>query len=92
MAHQYSIEQAQTQLAKIMSEVEQGQTIELVRSGQRIAVLLSSQDYERLTASKPSFWKALEAFRQDFNIDQEGVNDDFWEDVRDPSPGREVSL
>ena len=92
MAHQYSIEQAQTQLAKIMSEVEQGETIEFVRSGQRIAVLLPSQDYERLTASKPSFWEALEAFRRDFNIDQEGGNEDFWEDVRDHSPGREVSL
>jgi hypothetical protein len=45
-----------------------------------------------LTASTPSFWEALEAFRRDFNIDQEGGNEDFWEDVRDHSPGREVSL
>lgn len=92
MAYQYSIEQAQTQLATIMSEVEKGQTIEILRAGQRVAVLVPSQDYERLTASKPSFWEALEAFRRDFNIDEEGTDDDFWEDLRDRSPGREVNL
>lgn len=92
MASQYSIEQAQTRLAEIMAEVEQGHPVELLRSGQRFAVLVSSQDYDRLTASKPSFWNAIETFRRDFNLDQEGVDDEFWQDFRDPSPGREVDL
>lgn len=92
MASQYSIEQAQTQLAEIMAEVEKGHTVEFLRGGQRFAVLVSSQDYERLIASKPSFWHAIETFRHDFNLDEEGVDDDFWETLRDPSPGREVNL
>ena len=92
MTHQYSVEQAQTQLDKIMADVEQGNTVEILRAGQRVAVLVSSQAYDRLAASKPGFWNAIETFRQDFNIDEEGVDDDFWEGLRDSSPGREVSL
>lgn len=92
MTHQYSVEQAQSQLDQIMAEVEQGNTVEILRAGQRVAVLLSSQNYEQLTAPNPSFWQAVEAFRRDFNIEEEGVEADFWEGLRDTSPGREVNL
>lgn len=92
MTRQYSIEQAQAQMTTILSEVEKGQTVEILRAGQRIAVVMPNQDYERLSTPRPSFWEALEVFRRDFNMDEEGVDDDFWEDVRDRSPGREVNL
>jgi prevent-host-death family protein len=92
MTRQYSIEQVQAELAAILSEVEKGQTVEILRSGQRVAIVMPNQDYERLSTSRPSFWEALKAFRRDFNIDEEGVDDNFWEDVRDRSPGREVNL
>lgn len=46
----------------------------------------------RKVDSRPSSWSAIETFRHDFNLDEEGVDDEFWEDLRDPSPGREVNL
>ncbi len=92
MTHQYSVEQARNQLDQIMAEVEQGNSVEILRAGQRIAVLVSSKDYDLLTQAKPDFWDAIVAFRRDFKMDEEGVDDDFWEGLRDPSPGREVNL
>lgn len=92
MPSQYSIEQAQTQLSDIMAEVEQGTLVEILKSGRRVAVLVSSQDYERLTISKPDFWDALTAFRREFNIEAEGIEADVFEGLRDLSPGREVDL
>lgn len=92
MSDQYSIEQAHTHLDEIMTKVEQGHLVEILKAGKRIAVLISSQDYDLLTASKNSFWAAVETFRHDFNLDEEGVDDEFWEGVRDRSPGREINL
>lgn len=92
MPNQYTVEEAQTRLREIMTEVEQGNSIEILNAGKRIAVLVSSQNYDRLTGSQNSFWEAITTFRRDFNVDEEGVDDEFWEDLRDQSPGREVDL
>ncbi|MGF1523333.1 MAG: type II toxin-antitoxin system Phd/YefM family antitoxin [Leptolyngbyaceae cyanobacterium] len=92
MSTQYTIEQAQTHLDEIMTEVEQGNSVEILKAVKRVAVLVSSQDYDLLTAVKPSFWAAIETFRRDFKVDEEGVADEFWEGLRDQSPGREVNF
>jgi prevent-host-death family protein len=92
MAHQYSVDQAQAQFIQLLNEVEQGNPVELIQSGKRVAVVISGEEYDRLNSKKPDFWQAIEAFRRDFNIDEEGVDDAIWEGLRDPSPGREVNL
>ena len=92
MPSQYSIEQAQSQLSDIMAEVEQGNSVEILRAGERVAVLVSSQNYERLTAAKPDFWDALVAFRSSFNIEEDGLEPNEFDGLRDPSSGREVDL
>lgn len=93
MTHQYSIDQAQTHLEQILNEVEQGGSIELTRSGKRVAVLISTQEYDQLRSGKTSFWEALQKFRQ--QIELEGIDlepEKIFEDIRDKSPGREVNL
>lgn len=93
MTHQYSIDQAQSHLDEIINTVESGPPVELVREGQRIAVLISSEEYDRLTSSqKPDFWQALNTFRQQFSIEALNFDTEVFEDLRDNSPGREVIL
>ena len=92
MLHQYAIEQGPTQINEILAEVQQGNPIEIVRDGQRVAVLVPGQDYDVLTDAKPDFWTAIEAYRQTFNIAETGVDDQHWPNLRDPSPGRDIDL
>ena len=93
MTHQYSIDQAQSQFEAILSGVESGTPVELLRAGQPIAVVISSEEYARLTSGQPpNFWQALQIFRQDFNLEQAGFDVSTFENLRDTSPGREVIL
>ncbi|MUG94601.1 type II toxin-antitoxin system prevent-host-death family antitoxin [Scytonema sp. UIC 10036] len=93
MSQQYSIEQISTNLARIVQEVEQGELVQIIRQGQQVAVILSVGEYERLLSEKPNFWESLQQFRQE--MIEEGIEinpDEVWKDVRDRSPGREVTL
>ena len=92
MTHQYSIDQAKTNLDAMIQEVEQGTPVEIVRAGTRVAVLISGEDYDRLMAIKPDFWEALQSFRATLNLEEEGLDSDDLAGIRDSSPGREVNL
>ncbi|MCL1464016.1 hypothetical protein [Argonema galeatum] len=41
---------------------------------------------------KSQFWERLEEFRQENNVEELGIEADFFEGLRDKSPGREVIL
>jgi cellobiose PTS system EIIB component len=92
MAHQYSIDQAQNHLDQILNEVEQGRSIELTRSGKRVAVLISTEEYDQLRSGKTSFWEALQRFRQQLELENIDIEPEIFEGIRDKSPGREVIL
>jgi len=92
MTYQYSVEQAQTHLEQILTEIEQGGSVELTRSGRRIAVLISTEEYDQLRSEKTSFWKALQGFRQQLELETIDIEPEIFEGIRDKSPGREVIL
>jgi cellobiose PTS system EIIB component len=92
MTHQYSIDQAQTHLEQILNEVEQGSSVELTRSGKRIAVLISTEEYDQLRSNKTGFWEALQEFRQQLELEAIDIEPEIFEGIRDKSPGREVIL
>lgn len=92
MTYQYSVDQAQTHLAQILTEVEQGVSVELTRSGKRVAVLISTEEYDQLRLGKTSFWLALQGFRQQLELENIDVEPEIFEGIRDKSPGREVIL
>ncbi|MEH2340194.1 MAG: type II toxin-antitoxin system Phd/YefM family antitoxin [Nostoc sp.] len=80
-------------LDKIFHEVEQGESVQIMRQGQQVAVILPTAEYERLLHPKLGFWESVERFRQE--ILEEGTEispDEVWKDIRDKSPGREVIL
>jgi prevent-host-death family protein len=90
---QYSIAQARDQLTQLVHTAEQGTPIEITRRGKRVAVILSAEDFDRLSSSKGTFGKSLAAFRSQWGIETLDLNpDELFQDVRDRSPGREVSL
>jgi hypothetical protein len=67
-------------------EVEQHGPVQLTRRGKLVAIVLSPDEYERLTRGKIDLWDAYLAFRK--RIDLEGIDldvDEIFADVRDRS-------
>ena len=75
MKNQYSTQQLNQNLPEVLKQISQGNPIEITQSGEPFAVILSSSEYQRLTArishsaepssahsSKSSFWKSLQDF------------------------------
>lgn len=90
MSKQYSIAEARENLAHVIQEAEQGSTVRLTRRGRPVAVLLSLDEYERLSRKRRSFWEAYQEFRQEYGND--GIETaDVFDGVRDSSPGRDFS-
>jgi len=90
LENKYSIAEAKNKLPSIIHSVEKGPSIKLTRRGRPVAVLLSIQEYQRLSQKKEGFWRALKAFRE--IAEKEGIeisNADF-QGLRDYSQGREV--
>jgi cellobiose PTS system EIIB component len=91
---QYSISQVQQNPEDIIQTVEREKAVEITQQGKQVAVLLSVAEYERLVGAKQSGLDvALAQFRQE--LLEEGLDldpDEMFKDVRDKSPGREVSL
>jgi PTS system cellobiose-specific IIB component len=84
MPHQCTIDQLRENFDHYLQLVEQGTSIEIFRDNQRVAVMLSAPE----PAPSPSFWQALQTYRQTFNLDQTGLDDDEdLANLRDQSPG-----
>jgi cellobiose PTS system EIIB component len=93
MSLQYSVEQISQSLEQILQDIQQGESIQIVKNGQQVAVILSNQEYDRLRLPSSDFWASLEKFREDYDIVNADINpDEIFANVRDRSPGREVSF
>jgi antitoxin Phd len=90
---QLSIAEARDQFAALIRDVETEQLVEVTRRGKTVAVVLSIEEYRRLTAKDTSFWSAYQAFREKYDPEIYGLTDeDDFPPPRDSSPGREVDL
>jgi antitoxin Phd len=92
MQKQFSIAEAKNRLPTIVHSVENGPSVELTRRGKPVAVLLSIQEYERLSRKYTGFWSALSQYRR--KVENEGIeiSDRDFKGLRDLSSGREVGL
>lgn len=92
IAKQYSIAEARDHFPGIVHEAERGADIELTRRGRPVAMLISLAEYQRLTATRPTLWETIEAWRA--SVDPEVFLKDGEELVapRDRSPGRDIAL
>jgi antitoxin Phd len=92
MQKQFSIAEAKNRLPSIIHYIEKGPYVELTRRGKPVAVLLSIQEYERLSRKYTGFWNALSAFRQNIHDEDIEISDMDFEGIRDHFAGREVEL
>ncbi len=92
MQKQFSIAEAKNKLPTLIHYVEKGPYVELTRRGKPVAVLLSIQEYERLSRKYIGFWSAISEFRR--RIEDEGIEitDRDFEGLRDLSSGRKVEF
>ena len=90
MENRYSIAEAKNKLPSIIHSVEKGPSVKLTRHGKPVAVLLSIQEYERLSLKKQGFWRALKTFRKLTEKEDTVISNADFKSLRDSSPGREV--
>ncbi len=93
MSQQYPIDLISFNLDRILQEVEQGEPIQISWQGKQVAVMLSASEYERLLNKQVGFWESVEQFRQEYQVEKADIDpDQIFADVRDKSPGREVTF
>lgn len=92
MMLRYSIAEARNRFAEIVHNLEHVGRIEVTRRGRPVAVLISAEEYARLCEKRPSFWEAYKTFRKRFDAVGSGIDDTFFEGLRDRSAPREVEL
>jgi prevent-host-death family protein len=88
----YSIAEARGQLPRLLYAVEAGEQIEITRRGKPVAVVLSIEDYKRLTGPTRSFAEAYEAWQATVTDADRELPAEYWDELRDRSEGREVEL
>jgi prevent-host-death family protein len=92
MRKQSSIAEARINLPRLVREAEAGKPIEITRRGESVAVLLGLKEYERLATRARRFSEAWDAFVQEVDIPELGIDPEAIFDVRDRQPGRDVDL
>jgi antitoxin Phd len=92
MTDQYSIAEARDNLAALVRRLEKQPLIEITRRGKPVAVLMSLQEYQRLSAERVSFWTAYSKFVKEVNLADLNIEPEVFAGVRSPEPGRDVDL
>jgi prevent-host-death family protein len=92
MSEQYSIAEARHDLAALVRRLENARHIQITRRGKTVAVLVSIQEYERLTAERVGLWEAYTRFRETTNLAELQIDGTIFDEVRGREPGREVKL
>ncbi len=92
MKEQYSTQQLNQNLLEVLERISQGNSIEITQAGEPVAVILSASEYQRLTASKSTFWTSLQEFYSHNDLEDLETEADVFANVRDRSSGREVNF
>jgi prevent-host-death family protein len=92
MPKQYSIADARRNLPSLVDEAEAGSAVRLTRRGRAVAVVVSVEEYERLSASRVSFSQAYGEFRKRFAADGEGLDARYFRSLRERGVGRKVAI
>ena len=72
----YSIAAAKNNLSSLVHEAEQGHPVQLTRRGKPVAVLISTQQYERISKPRKKIeWNAAVIDTKDFKFDRDEANE-----------------
>lgn len=89
---QVSVTEARQNLAHLIMRAEHGNAIEITRRGEPVAVLVSASQYAAITGGRSSFIEATRRVRRRMGVESLGIGDAEFDDLREESAGREVSL
>jgi len=90
MVKRYSIAEAKDKLTSLVHEAEEGTTVELLRRGKPVAVVLSLGEFERLKRGRRGFWEAYQHLRETVDLEALAiVPEEVFAGVRERSPGRD---
>ena len=91
MMPRYSIAEARNRFAEIVHDLKHVSRVEVTRRGRPVAILISVEEFESLCAGNISFVSAYEAFRNTHDLAKEEIEPQVFENLRDPSLGREMN-
>ena len=88
-----SIAEARNTLTRLIRKAEDGGPVHITRHGKPVAVLVSRDEYERLSSGEPKkdFWQAVEDWRAQAGFDWPELTPDEVDGWRDRRPPREFS-
>jgi antitoxin Phd len=89
---QYSIAEARHDLAALVRKLEEKRQIQITRRGKTVAMLLSIQEYQRLTAERKGFWNAYMEYRSAVNLSALQIDVEIFNNARSREKGREIEL
>ncbi len=93
MPKKHSIADARSNLPQLIRDAEAGETVELTRRGEGVAVMIGWKQYERLASPKRSFSEARDDFSREFSPAKLKIDpDEVFAGVRDKDPGRDSGL
>lgn len=76
MDRDYSIAEAKNQFSALVHDAEQGQAVRLTRRGKPVAVLISTEQYERLSNPRKKMeWGAAVIDTKNFKFDRDEANE-----------------
>lgn len=87
-----SVAEARQHFARLIKRAENGNAIEITRRGEPVAVLLSASEYAAITGERASFIEAVTQVRNRMDVEALDIGDTDFDDLRDRSPGREITL
>ena len=87
-----SVAEARQHFARLIKRAEHGNAIEITRRGKPVAVLLSASEYAAITGERASFIEAVTQVRNRMDVEALDIGDTDFDDLRDRSPGREITL
>lgn len=87
-----SVAVARQNFARLIKRAEHGNSIEITRRGESVAVLLSASEYAAITGGRSSFIEAARQVRSRMGVESLGIGDAEFDELREESPGREIPL
>jgi prevent-host-death family protein len=88
----YSVAEARQNLPRLIRDAERGRAVQITRRGEPVAVLLSASGYRALAGERTSFVATVRALRARHAVERLGIGEQEFQGLRDPAPGRRVSL
>ena len=85
-----SIAEAKSKLSQLIHQTENGKAVQLSRHGKPVAVLLSQQQYKRLTDGEDP-WEAIVKWRSNASFKADNLSDQEVNSWRDRATERKFS-